>query len=313
MSPKAIISSKQSHRLTHPKFKEFDHMVTRDIYLLQRSEQFNLGPRQEMIVDLFLKKMPREPCTVLTGKVAGKCGYIEGATVKVLDRCNKPIAHTVTDHEGKYIFENILPPSEYIVIATAEGYKVSNVYRLILESRKPVSIFIRIEASDYKNLATVYGVVYNEVNSGLANAKILITDYDKPEICETFTQTNADGEFLGYGLEPKKYWISASKEGYFLPQKISFGLTPNEIACVNLFLYPGESSTDGTVTGKIDCYGQSVPNALVALYKVEERGHFLLATKETNKSGIYLFPNVKPGEYLVKSKMETDHKTDFIE
>lgn len=286
-------------------------MVIRDIYLLQRSEQFNLGPRQEMTVDLSLEKAPKEPCTVLTGSVVGKCGHIERATVKVLDRNNKPIAHAVTDHEGTFIFENILPPGEYIVIATAEGYKVSKVYRIMLESRKPISIFIWLEASDYKNLATVYGVVYNEVNLGLANARILITDYDKPEIYEAFTQTNEDGEYLVYGLKPKKYWMSASKEGYFLPQKISFELTPNEIACVNLFLYPDESSTDGTVSGKIDYSGQSISNAVVALYKVEERGHFLLATKETNDSGFYLFQNVKPGEYLVKSKVETDHKTDF--
>ena len=266
-----------------------------------------------MTVDLSLKRVPKEPCTILSGSVVGKCGHIEGATVKVLDRNNKPIAHAVTDHEGTFIFKNILPPGEYIVIATAEGYNVSKVYRLLLESRKPVSIFIWLEVSNYFYLATVYGIVYNEVNSGLVNAEILITDYDKPEVCEAFTQTNADGEFLVYSLQPKKYWISVSKEGYFLPQKISFELTPNEISCVNLFLYPNESSTDGTISGKIDYYGQSIPNAVVALYKVEETGHVLVATKETNESGLYIFQNVKPGEYLVKTKMETNHKTDFIE
>lgn len=281
-------------------------MAIRDVYLLQRSEQFNLGSRQEMTVDLSLKKAPKEPCTVVQGSVAGKCGQIEGATVKVLDRSNKPIAHTVTDHEGKFVFKNILPFGEYKVIATAAGYKVSRAYRFVLATKNPVSIFIRLEASDYINLATLYGVVYNEINLGLANVKILITDYDNPETCKAFTHTNADGEFLLYGLKPQKYWISASTEGYFLPQKIAIELTPNEIACMNLFIYPDKSSTDGTVSGIIDFHGQSVPNALAALYKVDERGHFLLATKETNESGFYLFPNVKPGEYLVKSKMETD-------
>lgn len=281
-------------------------MAIRDVYLLQRSEQFNLAPRQEMTVDLSLKKVPKEPCTVVMGSVAGKCGQIEGATVKVLDRSNKPIAHTVTDHEGKFVFKNILPLGEYKVIATAEGYKVSRAYRFVLATKNPVSISIWLDVSDYLNLAAVYGVVYNEVNLGLANAKILITDYDNPEVHEAFSQTNEDGEFLICGLKPKKYWISASKEGYFLPQKISLELTPNEIACMNLFIYPDESSTEGTVSGIIDFHGQSVPNAVAALYEVDERGHFLLATKETNESGFYLFPNVKPGEYLVKSKMETD-------
>ncbi len=285
-------------------------MVIRDIYLLQRSEQFNLGPRQEMTVDLSLKKVPKEPCTVLTGSVTGKCGQIEGATVKVLDMNNKPIAHAVTDHEGNYIFENILPPGEYIVIATAEGYKVSRVYRLLLESRKPVSIFIRLEVSDYLNFASVYGVVYNEVNLGLANAKIKITSYDKPKIYEAFTQTNEDGEYLVYGLKPGKYRITALIEGYMPPEKILFELLPNEITCVNLFLYSDVSLQDGTISGKIDYYDKDVP--VVALYKVKASGHILLATKETNESGLYLFPKVKPGEYLVKSKMETDCFTDSI-
>ena len=106
-------------------------MVIRDIYLLQRSEQFNLGPRQEMTVDLSLKRVPKELCTVLIGSVAGRCGQIEEATVKVLDRNNMPVAHTVTDQKGRFVFENILPPGEYKVIATAEGYRVSGVYRLM--------------------------------------------------------------------------------------------------------------------------------------------------------------------------------------
>ncbi|MGE4354689.1 MAG: collagen binding domain-containing protein [Oscillospiraceae bacterium] len=286
-------------------------MVIRDIYLLQRSEQFNLGPRQEVTVDLSLKKVPKPPRTVLVGTVTGKCGQIEGATVKVFDRSNKPIAHTVTDNKGKFVFENILPPGEYKVIATAEGYQVSRVYRLMLESRKPVSRFIWLEVSNYVNLATIYGVVYNEVNLGLANAKIMITDYDKPEICKVYTQTNEDGEYLVYGLKPGKYRITALIEGYMPPDKISFELLPNEISCVNLFLYPDVSLQDGTISGKINFYGKGEPNAVVALYKVEGSGHILLATKETNKSGFYLFPNVKPGEYLVKSKMETDRITDF--
>lgn len=286
-------------------------MAIKDIYLLKRSEPFILGPSQEATVDLSLEKAPHALCTILTGVVTGKCGPIEGATVKVLDRNNKPVAHTVTEHKGEFIFENILPPGAYKVLATAEGYKVSSVYRLRLEPRKPVSIHIRLEVSDFINHATVYGVVYSEANLGLANAEVLITDYDKPAFYEAYTQTNADGEFLVYGLKPKKYWVSASKEGFISPQKISVELAPNEKACVNLVMYPDQSPSNGTVCGVIDSFGQGVSNAVAALYKVEESGHTLMATKETNENGFYLFPNVKPGEYLIKSKIEIDRITDF--
>lgn len=280
-------------------------MVIRDIYQLERSEQYYLGPRQEITIDLSLKKAPKQPDTILMGSVAGKCGKIEGATVKVLDRKNNPIMHTVTDQKGSFEIRNILPPGEYKVIATAEGYTVSSVHWLVLESMKPVTLFILLKVSDNFNLATVYGVVYDEKNSGLESVKIMITDYYEPEICKAITLTNADGEFMVYNLKPKKYWISASKEGYYLPQKISFELTPKDISSVNLFLYPDDSSISGTVSGIIDFNGQRVPHAVAALYKVEERGHFLLATKETNDEGFYLFPDVKPGEYLVKSKWST--------
>lgn len=279
-------------------------MSITDIYLLQRSEQFILGPRQEITVDLTLKKAPKEPCTVLTGSVTGKRGPIAGATVKVFDKCYKPVAHTVTDLKGKFVFSNIFPPGEYNVIATAKGYKVSGVYSVMLEPKNPVSIKICLEVSDLKNLATVYGVVYNEANIGLADAKVVITNYNKPKKQEAITQSNADGEFLVYGLKPQKYWISASKEGYFLPQKIAFELMPDEITCVNLFIYPDGSSLDGTVSGMIDFDRKSVHKAVAALYKVEENGHILVATKETNEDGFYLFTDVEPGEYLVKAKKE---------
>ena len=182
---------------------------------------------------------------------------------------------------------------------------------MILKSRKPVSLFIRLKVSKNINLGTVYGVVYDELGGTLADTEIQITDYDDPDAYEAFTQTIGDGEFLVNGLKPKKYWISASKDGYLLPQKISFELTPNEITFINLYLYPDESSTDGTVSGRIDHFGNGIPNAVTALYKVEGNSHTLLSTKETNDNGVYLFQSVKPGEYLVKSKKDTDHITDF--
>jgi hypothetical protein len=287
-------------------------MAIRDIYRLQRSEQFILGPRQEITVNLSLEKTQEEPCTFLLGCVTGSCKPVKGATVKAFDRDYKPIAHTVTDPEGRFVFLKLLPPGEYKVIATAEGYKVSRAYELTLEPGKPVIMHICLEVSDIFKLGTLYGVVYNEVNLGLPNAKVLLSDYHRPDAYEAFTQTNTDGEFLVYGLKPKRYWLSASKEGYFLPQRIAVELYPNEMTCADLFLYPDGSPTDGTVSGIIDFQGQSVTNAVAALYRAEDRGHTLLATKETNESGFYLFPNVKPGAYIVKAKTETDKKPEVI-
>ncbi len=281
-------------------------MNIRDVYLLERSEQFNLGPRQEVSVNLSLKRAPQKPCTLLIGRICGKNGPIEGAAVVALSRSYKPMMHTITDHRGNFVFKNNLPPGEYRIVATAEGYRVSRFYSLFIAHKRPVSMVIWLQASDMKNHATVYGIVYDEANSGLANADVNILNGNKPENRVAVTRTIADGQYLIYGLKPGKYWLSASKKGYFLPQKAWIELTANEIACMNLFVYPDGSSTDGTVSGKIENDGKSIFNAVAALYKAEDKGHILLATKETNESGFYLFPNVKPGKYTVESKMEND-------
>ena len=277
-------------------------MAIRDIYFLQRSEAFRLDPGKEKSVDLSLKKVPKTPRTLLKGHVFTCKAPIAGATVKVFNKGFEPIAHTATDQWGGYAFANQLVPGEYKIMATAEGYGVSADYSVSLKPFEPVTAFFRLRPSVYSGMGTVYGVVYDQANKVLPDVKVVVKDYGHPHIKKAVTRTNFDGEYLVYGLYPQKYWISAGLKDYTLPQDIAVNVLPDEETHMDLFLYKSALASDGTVSGKIEHNGMPVPNAVAALYKVEGDSHTLVAFKRTNESGVYLFTDLKPGEYIVKSK-----------
>ena len=281
-------------------------MVIRDIYFLQRSDAFHLDSGKEISVDLSLKKVPRPPCTLLKGHVFTYMAPIEGATVKVLSKRLEPIAHAVTDRWGGYVFANRLLTGEYKIMATAEGYSVSADYSVSLKPYEPLNVLFRLKPSEYSGKGALYGVVYNEANEALSGVTVVLKDYEHPRIKKAVTRTNFDGEYLVYGLRPQKYRISAVLKEYTLPQDISVEVRSDEETKQDLFMYKSVLAADGTVSGRIEHNGLPVPNAVAALYKFEGDSHSLIAIKKTNENGAYLFANLKPGEYIVKSKAVTE-------
>jgi hypothetical protein len=285
-------------------------MVIRDSYQLKRSDPFFLAPRQSKTIDLSLKKASREPCTLLIGVVSGCEGPVEAATVMVFDKSYQPIAYRVTDEKGCFLFENTLIPDEYIIIATAEGFQVSEACNVFLCSGVPFSVSIWLQKTDPALKNGVYGNVFDEANARLDNVAILISEDEAMERCVAFARTNAQGEYFIYGLDTGIYWICTYKEGYFLPQKLSFEIQTKEYACVNLFLYALPDSVGGSVCGMVDSCGQALPDAVAALFRSENNGEFLLQIQKTNRNGCYLFPDVRPGHYIVRSKKESVSGTD---
>lgn len=290
-------------------------MAIRDIYLLQCSNGFHLNPRQEVSVDLALYKVPVEPRTLISGQVIGSCGPLLGATVKVFSMDYTPLLHAVTDAEGRFQFRNMLYPGNYRLIATADGYSVSSNYMVFLEPKNPVNVIVKLKVSDLVNHATIYGIVRdNNSGFGLCNAVIRVYNDCNFEKIEAVSRSNEDGEYMIYGLDPGKYRITASKTGFVFQQPVFFECFPNETLPLDLFLYEDIRLRNGTVTGKIEHNGMAVPGAAVALYRVENNRHTLIAVKKTNDEGVYLFGDVQPGAYLIKAKLEgqteISHETD---
>lgn len=287
-------------------------MTIIDVLQLERSKIFTVEPRQEVSVDLSLKKVPAVPDTKLTGQVIGRCSPIAGATVKVLDRNNNPIHHTITDSQGNFSFFKVLPAGDYYVIATADHYKTSTEYRICLKIGEDLSITIELKPDCFLNSGTVYGTVRDDTGNKLSDAKVIIERYNNPGKIAAITTSNTDGEYLVYGLKPGKYWISAIKDGYSFSKKTSFDIKSKDIIMMDLFLYEIIACRNGTISGQIFYKEQPVSHAIVALYRIVGDDHTLIQLKEANSSGVYLFADITPGEYLIKSKHEGLEKTNSV-
>ena len=287
-------------------------MTIIDVLQLERSEIFTVEPRQEVSVDLSLKRVPVIPDTKLAGQVIGHCLPIAGATVKVLDRNNNPIHHVTTDSHGNFLFLNVLPAGDYYVIATADNYRTSKEYQISLRVGEGLSLTIELRPDSFLNFGTIYGTIRDNTGNKLSDAKVVIQKYDDTDETAAITTSNTDGEYLVYGLKPGKYWISAAKDCYSFNKKASFEIKPKDIVIMDLFLYEIIACRNGTISGQILYKEQPVSHAIVALYSIVGDNHSLIQIKETNSTGIYLFAGVTPGEYLIKSKYEEIEKTDFV-
>lgn len=277
-------------------------MIIKDIYLLERSEEFNVSNREEVTVNLSLKREPVKPRTIVRGKVIDKYNNcIEGAIVKIFTLKYKPIEHVTTNSCGKFLFKDIILPGIYYVIATAPSYKVSKGYSIIVLPNSVTKLIIKLDKEDC-GLGVLYGHVKDGIGKGIDNAVVKLFSYNNPENIEAITHTNNDGEYLVYGLRPGKYFIISEKPGYMLSSKVSLIIEGNEFTKLDLFLYEITSHRKGTISGQITSKCQEGSCALVALYKLDkDNNSTLIKIKRCNEDGVYLFEDIDPGSYVVKS------------
>ncbi len=268
-----------------------------------------MKPGYEASVDLELKKAPPLPCTKLLGRVMGVREPIQGATVKILDRDFKPLYHTNTDDAGRFSFINTLMPGEYEITAAAEGYKACRSRLISLMPMKTLFVTIRLSPDKIAGLGTLYGIARDEKNAPLPGVQVYVFSQSNIEFPKAVTVSNADGEYLVYGLKPGKYVIRAFLKGWIFPYGITADLDPGGIVCADLYLYMEPSARNGTVSGKVTHDGAEIPNAVTALYSVKDDAYTLIQVQEANDKGFYLFTGCKPGKYVVKAKLEGDYKT----
>lgn len=120
-------------------------MTCKDIYILAASDPFRIDGREEVTVNLNLKK--RRPCyqTLLTGCVCGRCSPLFKATVVVFDNRFRPFSHAETNERGLYELRNVLKPGEYYVVAKAFGYKTSRVKKAKIKRKRMKILSFELE------------------------------------------------------------------------------------------------------------------------------------------------------------------------
>jgi protocatechuate 3,4-dioxygenase beta subunit len=113
---------------------------------------------------------------------------------------------------------------------------------------------------------------------------------------------------LRFGLIPAgNYYVAVAKLGYFTNESATINVTTNEFIGSDVTLVADEQSNTGTISGFITDQSSGLPiqNAGVALYSVTgttpTQVETVIATTRTNATGRYLFANVSPGTYRVKS------------
>lgn len=288
-------------------------MVIRYKYILRQSDEFYLKTGDEASVNLYLQKAPPLPCTNLCGRVISRRRGVSGATVKILNRCFKPLCHTTTDKNGNFYFTNILMPGYYEVVAAADGYTISNSCLICLIPFRPVQITIHLLPDKNAKLGTLYGITRDEKNALLPGVQVCVFDYNSIETLKAVTVSSQDGEYLFYGLKPGKYVIKAFLKGYVFPNEITLDIYPQYYTRLDIYLFKSASAYEDVISGYVTHNGNIVPYAIASLYIIENNSLTLLQVQKTNDRGFYMFCDLKPGEYVVKAKQETTLYNETIQ
>lgn len=176
------------------------------------------------------------------------------------------------------------------------------------KTNKVTNVTIDLTPDPEASLNVVYGIIRSTIDeSPLENAVVnLYSNTEPPTLIITAT-TNVRGQYF-FGLIPAgEYYVTASKLGYYNNQSAMIDLTTNEFVPSDISLIADPLSNTGTISGFIkDQSGQPIENAGVALYKIENGIESIIDTTRTNVSGKYLFTNVNPCTYLIKSTKQEE-------
>jgi hypothetical protein len=257
-----------------------------------------------------------------------------------------------TDDNGAFDVRDV-PPGKYLVYVTKPGF-VSTRFSLAAGTADPfgVSAGQQIDMRDLRLPRA--GVVSGRVVDGFGDpvADIAVTawrmEYLSPARRRIFSrasfQTNDLGEFRAHGLEPGKYFISASRSVVALtvpagsndPAFTLTGMreaptfypgTPNASEAASIEVQAGQEASGihfqmlavpyGAVSGVVlNSRGAPYDNALVWLVAAradDVQVNTVQLTAETDRQGRFRIVNVSPGEYRLevfsKTFMENIGKT----
>lgn len=184
-----------------------------------------------------LQKVPCKYDTTLRGKVWRNFRPQPTATVKVFDMHNRPVEHTITDANGKYIFKNTLPPGDYLVVATAPDHMASKPSRITLSNGKKQYKLLMIPKSVELNNPVIYGTVRDKKGKPVPYAKLLIRKQGKLKSTQNKSITNSKGDYLVYGLQPGTYQIRIVKKGFQQPEKTVIKLFEHDRVNLDFIIY----------------------------------------------------------------------------
>ncbi len=282
--------------------------LKKDLLSLQYSPDVNIHGIEEQVVNLTLDSAHNIETSV-SGTVTDGSQPVSGATVKIFDKNGNPFMHTITDENGRYLFEG-LPADTYSVAVVCKGYRLSLPQSASLSEGDTVILDFSLDKDESLKLGAVAGVVTSgsdDKKKPVGGVKITLMDNTNATVAVTYTVD--DGEFAFYDLADGQYKILATAQGYSPSNLVTVTITNGSIVNTSISLIVDDVTNSGTINGVIkNKQGQIVAGCFVGLYQIvtNEDGttvERLIAHSKTNAQGLYLFGDVVEGKYVVKAKM----------
>lgn len=288
--------------------------IKEDLYILGQSEVKSISMLGEKIrLDLSLRSNPNLNCGTVSGTVQNLIGDpIEGALIKIMDENYEPMFHTISEADGTYIFESILPGKGYNIFAVADGMLLGQETSFDVDPNEDVIKHCVLSPDDTARFGIVAGEVLNDETPSMPVAggliKLYIKKSDGSETLTNITYTNEYGQFIFREVEENNYIIRASALGHIKTSNLIGINGVGQIASVKLTMQIDPDASNGTVSGMVvDQENKAIVRAEVFLYKIESDGTASpVASTKTNKSGVYIFIKVPKGSYKVMSNKVID-------
>lgn len=279
-------------------------MSTIDKYNLQASDQIPISGTEEKTKNFQLVASTTSQEGVITGTVTSGTTPLSGATVKVFNSADTPVAHAVTNPEGKYTIASVITGS-YKVVAAMTGYLTPLVTPAAVVANRPTTINFSLSPDPDVSLNTLFGIIRAAgtlvpLPGAIVNT-FLVKDSEQTLV--STTTTNSSGQYVSPYLPNGNYIIAANKNGYDQTTSAVTPLSTAEIASIDMTLYANTETNTGTISGIIVDSVTQLPigSAAVALYEVVGTTETLIKLTKTNSAGRYLFGSVDASNYIVKA------------
>lgn len=281
--------------------------INEDKYVLGQSVTGTVSSSTEEIqLDLALEE---NTMTTTGGNISGKVTNggvaVPNAYVKLMSPTYQPVMHAITNSEGEYSLNNV-PVGSYTIFSIGKNTQ--------LQQGDPVTVekygnYIR-NFTLTENPATLLGIIAGDLTNEATGKPVegaVVSLFTNPgNVLTAVTYSNANGQYAFRSIPAGSYTMHISVPGYTPVTKDVTVSSTGGIQNINQALTATPSSANGTVSGIITdkATGKPIPNADVVLYSEDDSGNLTpVAFTNANANGVYLFGNVAPGKYKVKSNI----------